>query len=250
MEAVFFFGHGVMKGRKGGRTTMISSVESAPPVLPQGSEPDVLLRLIPSGVSAVSAPSLGGSDESPAGRLVQGAGEARGLDEGLDDPEAINATFPETVVQTCIVHLIRHSMNFASWKDRKHVAKALRDVYRAKDADAGLAALDAFEAGPWGEKYPAIAQSWRRNWEHVSPFFVFPEAVRRIVYTTNAIESLNAKIRRAVRTRGHFPSDEAASKLLYLALDHAAEAWKRPPREWFEAKTQFAVIFGERFVNV
>ena len=161
-------------------------------------------------------------------------------------PEAINATFPETVVQTCIVHLIRHSMNFASWKDRKHVAKALRDVYRAKDADAGLAALDAFEAGPWGEKYPAIAQSWRRNWEHVSPFFVFPEAVRRIVYTTNAIESLNAKIRRAVRTRGHFPSDEAASKLLYLVLDHAAEAWKRPPREWFEAKTQFAVIFGER----
>ena len=165
-------------------------------------------------------------------------------------PEAINATFPETVVQTCIVHLIRHSMNFASWKDRKHVAKALRDVYRAKDADAGLAALDAFEAGSWGEKYPAIAQSWRRNWEHVSPFFVFPEAVRTIVYTTNAIESLNAKIRRAVRTRGHFPSDEAASKLLYLVLDHAAETWKRPPREWFEAKTQFAVIFGERFVNV
>ena len=117
-------------------------------------------------------------------------------------------------------------------------------------ADAGQAALDAFEAGPWGEKYPAIAQSWRRNWEHVSPFFVFPEAVRRIVYTTNAIESLNAKIRRAVRTRGHFPSDEAASKLLYLVLDQAAEAWKRPPREWFEAKTQFAVIFGERFVNV
>ena len=165
-------------------------------------------------------------------------------------PEAINATFPEAVVQTCIVHLIRHSMNFASWKGRKHVAKALRDVYRAKDADAGLAALDVFEAGPWGEKYPAIAQSWRRNWEQVSPFFVFPEAVRRIVYTTNAIESLNAKIRRAVRTRGHFPSDEAASKLLYLVLSHAAEVWKRPPREWFEAKTQFAVIFGERFVNV
>jgi putative transposase len=165
-------------------------------------------------------------------------------------PEAINATFPETVVQTCIVHLIRHSMNFASWKDRKHVAKALRQVYRAKDADAGLAALDAFEAGPWGDKYPAIAQSWRRNWEQVTPFFAFPEAVRRIVYTTNAIESLNAKIRRAVRTRGHFPSDEAASKLLYLVLSHAAEAWKRPPRKWFEAKTQLAVVFGERFVNV
>ena len=130
-------------------------------------------------------------------------------------PEAINATFPETVVQTCIVHLLRHSMNFASWKDRKHVARALKAVYRAGDAEAGLAALAEFEAGPWGEKYPAIAQSWRRNWDHVIPFFAFPEAVRRMIYTTNAIESLNAKIRRAVRTRGHFPSDEAATKLLY-----------------------------------
>ena len=158
--------------------------------------------------------------------------------------------FPETVVQTCIVHLLRHSMNVASWKDRKHVARALKAVYRAGDAEAGLAALAEFEAGPWGEKYPAIAQSWRRNWDHVIPFFAFPEAVRRIIYTTNAIESLNAKIRRAVRTRGHFPSDDAATKLLYLVLNHAAQAWKRPPREWTEAKTQFAIIFGERFVNV
>ena len=165
-------------------------------------------------------------------------------------PEAINATFPETVVQTCIVHLLRHSMNFASWKDRKHVARALKAVYRAGDAEAGLAALAEFEAGPWGEKYPAIAQSWRRNWDHVIPFFAFPEAVRRMIYTTNAIESLNAKIRRAVRTRGHFPSDAATTKLLYLVLNHAAQAWKRPPREWTEAKTQFAIIFGERFVNV
>ena len=165
-------------------------------------------------------------------------------------PEAINATFPETVVQTCIVHLLRHSINFASWKDRKHVARALKAVYRAGDAEAGLAALAEFEAGPWGEKYPAIAQSWRRNWDHVIPFFAFPEAVRRMIYTTNAIESLNAKIRRAVRTRGHFPSDDAATKLLYLVLNHAAQAWKRPPREWTEAKTQFAIIFGERFVNV
>ena len=165
-------------------------------------------------------------------------------------PEAINATFPETVVQTCIVHLLRHSMNFASWKDSKHVARALKAVYRAGDAEAGLAALAEFEAGPWGEKYPAIAQSWRRNRDHVIPFFAFPEAVRRMIYTTNVIESLNAKIRRAVRTRGHFPSDAAATKLLYLALNHAAQAWKRPPREWTETKTQFAIIFGERFVNV
>jgi putative transposase len=164
-------------------------------------------------------------------------------------PEAINAVFPQTIVQTCIVHLIRHSMSFASWKDRKGVAKGLKAVYRAADAKAGLAALEAFEIGPWGGKYPAIALSWRRNWDLVIPFFAFPEAVRRIVYTTNAIEALNSKLRRAVRTRGHFPSDDAASKLLYLVLNHAANDWKRPPREWFEAKTQFAVIFGERFVS-
>ena len=164
-------------------------------------------------------------------------------------PEAITAVFPDTVVQTCIVHLIRHSLTFVSWKDRKLVMPALRAIYRAKDADTGLKALEAFEAGPWGQRYPAIAQSWRRNWEHVVPFFAFPEAVRRIIYTTNAIEALNSKLRRAVRTRGHFPSDDAAMKLLYLVLNHAAEDWKRPPREWFEARTQFAVVFGERFVS-
>ena len=108
-------------------------------------------------------------------------------------PEAINAVFPQTVVQTCIVHLIRHSMDFASWKDRKQVAQALRAVYRAADAEAGLAALDAFEASPWGEKYPAIAQSWRRNWDLVIPFFAFPEGVRRIIYTTNAHRGVELK---------------------------------------------------------
>ena len=163
-------------------------------------------------------------------------------------PDAINAVFPETVVQTCIVHLIRNSMSFASWKDRKSIASALRSVYRAENAEAGLTALEAFEAGHWGQKYPAIAQSWRRHWDQVIPFFAFSEAIRRIIYTTNAIEALNSKLRRAVRTRGHFPGDDAAMKLLYLVLNHAAQEWKRPPREWTEAKTQFAVIFGERFV--
>ena len=162
-------------------------------------------------------------------------------------PEAINAVFPDTVVQTCIVHLVRHSLDFISWKDRKAVVPELRAVYRAQDAEAGLAALDAFEAGPWGAKYPAVAPAWRRNWERVIPFFAFPEAVRRIVYTTNAIEALNSKLRRAVRARGHFPSDEAATKLLYLVLNRAAADWKRPPREWVEARTQFAITFGERF---
>lgn len=162
-------------------------------------------------------------------------------------PDAINAVFPETVVQTCIVHLIRNSMGFASWKDRKAVAQSLRSVYRAENADAGLAALEAFEESAWGQKYPAITQCWRRHWEQVIPFFAFSAPIRRIIYTTNAIEALNSKLRRAVRTRGHFPGDEAAMKLLYLVLNHAAEEWKRPPREWTEAKTQFAIIFGDRF---
>jgi putative transposase len=162
-------------------------------------------------------------------------------------PDAINAVFPQAVVQTCIVHLIRNSMSFASWKDRKAVASALRSVYRAENAEAGLVALEAFEESFWGQKYPAISQSWRRHWEQVIPFFAFSAPIRRIIYTTNAIEALNSKLRRAVRTRGHFPGDEAAMKLLYLVLNHAAEEWKRPPREWTEAKTQFAIIFGDRF---
>ena len=164
-------------------------------------------------------------------------------------PEAINAVFPQTVVQTCIVHLIRNSMDFASWKDRKPIAAELKAIYRATDANDGGRALDAFDAGPWGRKYPAIGQSWRRRWEQVIPFFAFPEAVRRIIYTTNAIEALNPKLRRAVRTRGHFPSDEAATKLLYLVLRQVAGEWKMPPREWSQAKTQFAIMFDERFVN-
>jgi putative transposase len=126
---------------------------------------------------------------------------------------------------------------------------ALRAIYRAGDAEAGMKALEAFEASDWGLRYPAIALSWRRNWDHVVLFFSFPESVRRIIYTTNAIEALNSKLRRAVRTRGHFPNDDAAMKLLYLVLNHAAEQWKRPPREWTEARTQFAVVFGERFVS-
>ncbi len=165
-------------------------------------------------------------------------------------PDAITAVFPQTVVQTCIVHLIRHSLEFVSWKDRKAVVPALRAIYQAKDAAAGEAALDAFEAGSWGQKYPAIVQSWQRVWDRVIPFYAFPEGVRRIIYTTNAIEALNSKLRRAVRTRGHFPNDDAAAKLLYLVLNRANDDWKRPPREWFEAKAHFAIMFGERFATV
>ena len=163
-------------------------------------------------------------------------------------PEAIEAVFPRTIVQTSIVHLIRHSLEFVSWADRQPVVPQLRAIYRAKDADAGIAALEAFAAGPLGRKYPAIAPAWRRNWDKVIPFFAFPEAVRRIVYTTNAIEALNAKLRRAVKIRGHFPTDEAATKLIYLVLRQVAGEWKMPPREWSQAKTQFAIMFEDRFL--
>ena len=164
-------------------------------------------------------------------------------------PDAITAVFPEATVQTCIVHLLRNSMDFVSWKDRKGLATALKDIYRAVDADAAERALDGVRGRPLGPHYPAIGQSWRRAWGEVIPFFAFPDEVRRIVYTTNAIEALNSKLRRAVRARGHFPSDEAATKLLFLVLNRSEKEWIMPPREWAMAKAQFAVLFGERFTK-
>jgi putative transposase len=162
-------------------------------------------------------------------------------------PEAIAAVFPKTQVQACIVHLIRSSLAFVSYKDRKAVAAALKEVYRARTAEAGQAALDAFDEGPWGRKYPVIAQSWRRHWAEVVPFYALPADVRRIIYTTNAIEALNAKLRRAIRARGHFPTDDAVLKLLFLVLNLAAKEWRMPAREWTAAKAQFAILFEDRF---
>jgi putative transposase len=162
-------------------------------------------------------------------------------------PEAITSLFPDCVVQTCIVHLLRYSMQFASWKERKALAQALKPIYSAASAEAAAAELDAFETGPWGEKYPAVAATWRRRWEEVIPFFAFSPPVRRIIYTTNAIESLHSQVRKAIRNKGHFPSDEAATKLIYLALRNITAKWKRPPKEWHAAKAQLAIQFGERF---
>jgi len=162
-------------------------------------------------------------------------------------PDAINAVFPETQIQTCIVHLLRNSMDYAGWKDRKPVVTALKAVYRAPDAAAAATALAEFEEGPWGHKYPAITAAWRRNWEQVIPFLAYPLEVRRMIYTTNAIESLNSTLRRSVRARGHFPSDEAATKLIWLQLREITKNWKMPAREWHAAKAQFALVFGDRF---
>jgi putative transposase len=163
-------------------------------------------------------------------------------------PEAINAVFPEAQVQTCIVHLIRHSLAFASWKERREVAAALKPIYRAATAEQARQQLDEFAAGFWGKRYPAIAPAWLRQWEQVVPFFAYPLEVRKIIYTTNAIESLHSRLRKAVRVRGHFPNDEAASKLLFLVLREVSQNWKMAPREWTAARTQFAIIFGDRFV--
>lgn len=164
-------------------------------------------------------------------------------------PEAIETAFPQTTVQTCIVHLIRNSLNYATWKERKAVAAALRPIYTAATAQAAQEALEAFADSPWGAKYPTIVQSWRRAWEQVIPFFAFPPEVRRVIYTTNVIESLNMQLRKIIKTRGHFPSDEAATKLLWLALRNIMAGKIRSTREWKAAMNQFAVLYGDRFIN-
>jgi transposase-like protein len=163
--------------------------------------------------------------------------------------EAINATFPATTVQTCIVHLIRNSLAYASWKDRKHVAAALRPIYTAASVEAAQAALEAFAAGRWGVQHLSIVKSWKNAWEQVIPFFAFPPEVRRIIYTTNAIESLHMQLRKIIKTRGHFPSDEAATKLIWLALRNVMTGWSRSAREWIKAMNQFVLMYPERFTG-
>ncbi|WP_428840427.1 IS256 family transposase [Burkholderia vietnamiensis] len=163
--------------------------------------------------------------------------------------EAISAAYPRTTVQTCIVHLIRNSLEYASYKDRKALAAALRPIYAAASEEAARQALQDFADGPWGEKYPTIVQSWKRAWEHVVPFYVFPPEIRRVVYTTNAIESLNMQLRKIIKTRGHFPNDEAAIKLLWLALRNALAKTVRAAFDWKSAMNQFAILFGERFTQ-
>ncbi len=160
-------------------------------------------------------------------------------------PEAIGAVFPEAMVQTCIVHLIRSSMAYVSWKDRKAIIPDLKAIYRAENVEAALDRLADFEA-IWDKQYPTIGQAWRRAWEHVIPLFAFPPEVRRMIYTTNAVESLNRSLRKIIKTRGSFPNDDAAMKLLYLAINNAGIHWKRPIA-WTAAMSQFAILFGDRF---
>jgi transposase-like protein len=164
--------------------------------------------------------------------------------------EALAAVYPATTLQTCIVHLIRNSLDYANWKERKPLAAAIKPIYKAPNAEAAEAELAAFEAGPWGKKFPTVVASWRRAWSQVIPFFAFPPSIRKVIYTTNAIESVNAQLRKIIKTRGHFPSDEAATKLIWLALRNITADWTRGAHDWKLAMNQFAILYEERFHNV
>jgi len=164
-------------------------------------------------------------------------------------PDAITGVFPRTTVQTCIVHLTRFSLAYCGWQERAKVAGELKNIYRAATAEEAARRLDEFAESALGQKYPMIATSWRRHWAEVIPFYDYPPEIRKIMYTTNAIESLNMQLRKVLKNRGHFPSEEAASKLLYLALRNIVKEWKSPPTQWGAAAHQFALKFGERFIS-
>jgi putative transposase len=163
--------------------------------------------------------------------------------------EALSVVYPSTTLQTCIVHLIRNSLSYASWKDRRPLAAALKPIYTAVSAEAAEEELEGFAQGPWGKRFPTVAPSWRRAWDKVIPFFAFPPEVRRVLYTTNAIESVNARLRKIIKTRGHFPSDAAATKLIWLALRNITTTWSKPDINWKAAMNQFAILYDERFTR-
>jgi putative transposase len=160
-------------------------------------------------------------------------------------PEAIEAVYADAWVQCCVVHLIRNSLKHVSYKDHKQIVKDLRAIYQAATEDDALEALVAFD-DKWGSRYPMIGEMWRTHWERFIPFFAFPEAIRKIVYTTNSIEAVNRQLRKIIKTRGHFPTEDAALKLLWLALMRAEKKWTYPIKEWSQALHQFAIYFPGR----
>jgi len=160
-------------------------------------------------------------------------------------PEAIETVYPKTAVQLCLVHLVRYSLNYVSWKLRAQVAADLKRIYQSATVAQAEQALTAFEE-KWGEAYPPIGQSWRRNWPRIIPFFGYPPEIRRVIYTTNAIESVNMGLRKITKNRGSFPSDEALLKLFYLALRNISKKWTMPIRDWKAALTRFTIEFEDR----
>lgn len=161
-------------------------------------------------------------------------------------PEAVETAFPKTTFQTCIVHMMRHSLNYVPYTDKKAVAADLKKIYQSNTIELAQEALDEFEL-TWGDKYPAIVKSWRNNWEKVTPFLQYPKEIRRVIYTTNIVESLNSTLRKAVRNRGHFSTEDGIMKVLYLAIRGVSKKWNMPIREWKQALNHFAILFEDRF---
>lgn len=161
-------------------------------------------------------------------------------------PEAVEATFPSAIFQTCVVHMVRHSLNYVPYQEKKAVAEDLKKIYQSATSALASQAMDDFEL-IWDEKYPAIIKSWRNNWEKITPFLDFPMEIRKAIYTTNIVESLNATLRKAVRNRGHFSTEDSLMKVLYLAIRNVSKKWTMPIRDWKLALNRFAVLFPERF---
>ena len=161
-------------------------------------------------------------------------------------PEAVEAVYPKTTFQTCIVHMVRHSLNYVPYAEKKAVAADLKKIYGSSTVELAEQALEDFEL-TWGEKYPAIVRSWRSNWEKIIPFMDYPIEIRKIIYTTNIIESLNNTLRKSIRNRGHFPTEEALMKVLYLAIQQVSKRWTMPIKDWKQALNRFAISYPDRF---
>lgn len=160
-------------------------------------------------------------------------------------PEAINTVFPRTKIQLCIIHMVRNSTKYVSWKERKVLCADLKNIYEASSEREGLEALDAF-AEKWDKRYPMISKSWKNNWENLNEFYAYPADIRKAIYTTNAIESLNSSLRKVTHKRSAFPTDDSIYKVLYLALNNVSKKWTMPIRNWAVALNQFAIYFGDR----
>lgn len=161
-------------------------------------------------------------------------------------PESVEVAFPKTTFQTCLVHMVRHSLNYVPYQEKKAVAADLKKIYQSATRDLAAEALDDFELA-WGEKYAIIVKSWRQNWEKIIPFLDFPQDIRKVIYTTNIVESLNATLRKAVRNRGHFSTEDSLMKVLYLAIRGVSKKWNMPVRDWKLALNRFAIMFPDRF---
>lgn len=214
----------------------------------------VLYGITMEGRKEVLGLSLGGAEGAKFWMQALTELKNRGLEDifilcadGLKGlPEAVEATFPKAIFQTCIVHMVRHSLAYVPYQEKKAVAADLKKIYQSSTRELAEQELDNFEL-TWGDKYPAIVKSWRNNWEQITPFLDFPIDIRKVIYTTNIIESLNATLRKAVRNRGHFSTEDSLMKVLYLAIRNVSKKWTMPVREWQLALNRLSIMFADRF---